>query len=214
MSRRKKILYTLVGILAIVVLGFLAFWGVRRFGANAADDGLSLPYAEKQLLKINENSRPGTPLEGVNNIVIHYVANPGSSAMANRNYFNSLADPAANPTGLGASAHFIVGLKGEVIQCIPVNEVAYANYPRNFDTVSIEVCHPDESGQFSEVTYESLVRLTADLLEYFEMDEKAVIRHFDVSGKACPKYYVEHEEAWEEFLEAVGLALREKGAKE
>ena len=33
-----------------------------------------------------------------------------------------------------------------MIQCIPVSEMAYAAAPRNNDTISIETCHPDESG--------------------------------------------------------------------
>ncbi len=44
------------------------------------------------LIPLNEYSRPGVPLEGVNAIVIHYTANPGSTAQQNRNYFASLAD--------------------------------------------------------------------------------------------------------------------------
>ena len=36
--------------------------------------------------------------------------------------------------------------------------------------------------------------------------EKDVIRHYDVSGKVCPKYFVEDPEAWEQFLEDVSSA--------
>ena len=210
MKTRTKILLPILGILLGVGAGFLLLWGLNYFGGKAVDDSFSPSYVQKRFLKKNENSRPGTALEDVKNLVIHYVANPGSSALANRNYFNSLADPASNQTGLGASAHFIVGLEGEVIQCIPVTEVAYANYPRNYDTISVEVCHPDESGRFAEATYASLVKLTADLLVFCGLTESDVIRHYDVSGKLCPKYYVEHEDAWETFLADVGRARAEK----
>lgn len=37
---------------------------------------------------------------------------------------------------------------------MPLTEVAYASNSRNDDTVSIEVCHPDETGEFSQVTYD------------------------------------------------------------
>ena len=160
-------------------------------------------YAEKILLTKNEYSRPGTALTKVNDVVIHYVANPGTSAKANRNYFENLRQSADNPDGVKASAHFIVGLDGEVIQCIPLTEIAYANYPRNEDTVSIEVCHPDESGKFSEDTYRAVVTLTADLVKKYGLTEENVIRHYDVSGKLCPKYYVEHEDAWQKLREDV-----------
>jgi len=157
-------------------------------------------YVEKHYLTKNPKSRPGKTLGEVKNIVIHYVANPGSSAIANRNYFEGLMDPVRNPSGISASAHLIVGLDGEVIQCIPLYEVAYANYPRNNDTISIEVCHPDETGKFSEVTYESLIKLCADLCKLYGLSSSDIIRHYDVSGKNCPKYYVENEDAWKQLL--------------
>ena len=173
-----------------------------------ADDGAP-SYAEAHLLNKNPWSRPGTKLEKVNNIVIHYVANPGTSALANRNYFNELQKNYRTGGTTKASAHFIVGLSGEVIQCIPMTEVAYANHPRNEDTVSIEVCHPDASGKFADETYQAVVKLAADLCRQYGLTEEAVIRHHDVSGKACPLYYVEHEDAWAEMKEAIGASLRQ-----
>ena len=146
----------------------------------------------------------------VKNIVIHYVANPGTSAQANRNYFENLRQKANNPEGVKASAHFIVGLNGEVVQCIPLTEIAYANYPRNDDTISIEVCHPDETGEFSEETYRTVVKLTADLLKDYGLNADDVIRHYDVSGKNCPKYYVEHEDAWLKLREDIREELNAK----
>ena len=95
--------------------------------------------------------------------------------------------------------HFIIGLGGEIIQCIPTAEVSYASNDRNFDTISIECCHPDESGQFTDDTYQSLVELTAWLCNRFQLSSEDVIRHYDVTGKECPKYFVDHEDAWEQF---------------
>lgn len=41
------------------------------------------------------------------------------------------------------------------------------------------------------------MRLTAWLCETFHLDpESDVIRHYDVTGKYCPRYYVENEDAW------------------
>ena len=33
-----------------------------------------------------------------------------------------------------------------------------------------------------------------------------VVRHYDVTGKICPKYYVDHPEAWEDFRSALRAA--------
>ena len=100
-------------------------------------------------------------------------------------------------------AHFAVGLEGEVLQCVPLSEVAYCSSQANSHTVSIEVCHADETGEFSAETMASLLRLTAWLCEEFDLAPADVIRHYDVTGKICPKYYVDHPEAWEDFRSAL-----------
>ena len=155
------------------------------------------------MIHINNVSRPAIALDAVNDIAIHYVANPGSSAKANRDYFDSLDNPAVEGAGRQASAHLIVGLDGEVVQCFPLNEMAYAVRSRNPDTISIEVCHPDETGKFSDTTYNTLVKLTAWLLQQKGLTPDHVIRHFDCDGKYCPLYYVEHEDAWNKLKQDI-----------
>ena len=150
------------------------------------------PYIDVELLTPNSYSRPQIPIEQVNYIAIHYTANPGSTAMSNRNYFENLATTQENKV----SSHFVVGLEGEVVQCIPTSEMSYATNSRNVDTISIECCHPDETGQFNDATYSSAVKLTAWLCTRFGLDTDQVIRHYDVTGKDCPKYYVENPDAW------------------
>jgi len=169
-------------------------------------------YVKKGLLDVNEWSRPGEALKKVNGIVLHYVGNPGTTAQANRNYFNSLA---SGELGTYASSHFIVGLEGEVLQCVPLGEIAYASNGRNGDTVSIEVCHPDEAGEYAPVTRARVVELTAWLCRAFRLDpEEDVIRHYDVTGKRCPLYYVDHPEAWEALRADVAAELRALEAAE
>lgn len=162
-------------------------------------------WIEQKFLDVNAYSRVGEKLTDINDIVIHWVANPGSSAADNWEYFDSLPYPQANPNGTKASAQFIVGLEGEVLQCMPLNEMAYAvKDKRNPDTISIEVCHPDWDGKFNDQSYTSVVKLTAWLLEQFHLDTTHILRHYDITGKDCPKYYVDHEDAWEQFKADVG----------
>lgn len=156
-------------------------------------------WVDVQLIDINGKARRGEPLDGVNDIVIHYVGNPGTTAQENRDFFNQ--------PDTDVSAHFLVGLEGEVIQCVPLDEKSSASNERNLDTISIEVCHPGEDGAFNDRTYASLVRLTAWLCEEYGLDTSHVIRHYDVTGKLCPLYYVEHPDAWEEFLTDVHKKL-------
>jgi len=154
------------------------------------------PELDVELLTVNEYSRPAIALPDVRGIVIHYTANPGTGAMANRNYFEGLKDSHATK----ASSHFVIGLDGEIVQCIPSSEIAYASNKRNADTISIECCIEDETGKFNEDTYAAAVHLTAWLVEHFGLETEDVIRHYDVTGKECPKYFVEFPSAWEQFL--------------
>ena len=137
------------------------------------------------LLDINEYSRPGIALEKINGIVIHYTANPKSTAKQNRDYFEGFKDSHETK----ASSHFVVGIKGEIVQCIPSSEISYASNSRNSDTLSIECCHKDKSGKFTKETYQSLVELVGWLCQRFGLTSEQVIRHYDVTGKNCPEIF-------------------------
>lgn len=163
------------------------------------------PYIEVDLLTPNEYSRPQIAIDKVNYIAIHYTANPGSSAKDNRDYFENLS--VTHETKV--SSHFVIGLEGEVIQCIPTAEMSYATNERNVDTISIECCHMDETGAFENATYESAVKLAAWLCTKFGLTEENVIRHYDVTGKNCPKYYVENPDAWEQMKNDIGVQIQE-----
>ena len=148
-------------------------------------------WVEIRLIDVDGSSRRGEDLEDVQDIVIHYVGNPGTTAEQNRCYY-------CNPES-SVSSHFLIGLDGEILQCLPLHEKSSATNWRNADTISIEVCHPDASGQFTEATYASLVRLTAWLLDACDLEQDHIIRHYDVTGKDCPRYFVANEQAWEQF---------------
>ncbi len=218
-SRRKRgiSLSGLAPLLLAAVIGCVAGLGggYALWGPKPQPDvdlkAIKAPsWIEQDFIRKNIFSRPDVSMKQVNNIVIHYVANPGSTAKGNRNYFDSLADQDPQQSGTSASSHFVVGLEGEIIQCIPVSEIAYANAPRNNDTIAIETCHPDESGQYNAATYESMVKLTAWLCEELKLDEEDVIRHYDVNGKNCPRDFVDHEENWKQFRKDVKAALKER----
>ena len=198
--------------LVLLCLTTAVIWVLFRDRGPDAEDVPVPDYVEKDYLTVNPYSRPGEPLEKINGVVIHYVGNPGTTAHANRNYFESLASGLENAY---ASSHFIVGLEGEVIQCVPLTEIAYASNTRNGDTVSIEVCHPDETGEFSPVTYQRTVELTAWLCREFRLDpSQDIIRHYDVTGKECPRYYVEHPEAWDDFRADVASEMKRQNEAE
>ena len=55
----------------------------------------------------------------------------------------------------------------------------------------------------------TLGRQLAERLGYTYLDTDDVIRHYDVTGKLCPLYYVEHEDAWEKLRADIGEAIRD-----
>lgn len=206
----RKVFYARVGLAALLLLTIVLILRScisKKQGELRADVDASRPEIDVQLLDINEYSRPGIESDGITGIVIHYTANPGSTAQENRDYFEGLKD--SHETS--ASSNFVVGLEGEIIQCVPTWEVAYASNERNKDTISIECCHSDETGKFTEETYQSMVQLTAWLCRKYSLTADTVIRHYDVTEKNCPKYFVENEEAWANFKEDVANALAKGG---
>ena len=159
-------------------------------------------WVDRRLLPLNPYSRPGTPLEAVNGVVVHYTGNPGTTAAQNRSYFANLA--VTHETY--ASSQFLIDLDGTVIQCVPVNEVAYCSSQRNNDTLSIEVCHPDETGAFTDASLAALTDLVQWACDTYDLERDQILRHYDVTGKVCPKYYVDYPEAWEDFLDTLDFS--------
>ena len=74
---------------------------------------------------------------------------------------------------------------------------------RNDDTISIECCHSDDTGQFSQDTLDALVQLLKWLIKTYELGRDDILRHYDVIGKECPYYFVKHPDAWEELLNSL-----------
>ena len=197
--RRRQLLMIIALIIVIAIVHgigqrIIPEHRVSRLGSLAAPS-----WVQQEFIREDGHSRSGKELTAVNDIVIHYVGNPGTTAQANRDFFDSDAS--------NVSSHYVVGLDGEIIQCLPLDERSAASNNRNPDTISIEVCHPDSTGKFNDATYQSLVKLTAWLCGEAGLSSEHVIRHYDVTGKICPKYFVDHEDAWEQFRSDVSAAM-------
>lgn len=162
-----------------------------------ASDYAKHPDWTEDFLTVNEYSRPGEALPEVKSVFVHYTANRNTSAAQNRSYFESLKDTHKT----SASAHFIIGYDGEIIQCVPLDEIAYAVQTRNYDSVSIECCYKSQDGSFTRETYDSLLGLLKWLMEVYDLDEEDILRHYDCGGKKCPLYYTDHPKEWEQLKE-------------
>lgn len=139
---------------------------------------------QQMFLTKNNYSRPGTKRNVTSKIAIHYVGNALSKAINNRNYFEGLKNQSSN-NSIYASSHYIIGLDGEIIQCVPDDEIAYTTNSANAYSIGIECCHL-ENGTFTKETRRSLVELVCMLLKKYHLNENDIIRHFDVTGKLCP----------------------------
>lgn len=158
---------------------------------------------QQKILTINPYSRPCTKIGPIKNIVVHWVGNANSTAIANRNYFESLKDKK-----IYASSHYIIGLQGEIIQCVPESEIAYHAKEANSSSIGIEVCHPDWQGKFAETTYNSLIELCMDICKRYNLNPTtSIIRHYDVTKKDCPHYYVQNTKAWLQLKDDVKNAM-------
>lgn len=155
----------------------------------------AMPFIEQDYLTPNEYSRSGEKLKKVNNIFVHYTANIETSAKQNRSYFENLKETHEQ----SASTHFVIGYAGEIIQCLPLDEIGYAVKGHNYDSISIECCYLAEDGSFTRETYDSLIKLTTWLMGKYNLVTEDVLRHYDAGGKLCPLYYANNNDAWQLF---------------
>ncbi len=128
-------------------------------------------------------------------IVLHYTGNSGTSATAkgNANYFHTCDRK--------ASAHYVVDENTTIYQCVPDNRAAWSvgdsgnghgtfyGKCTNTNSVSIEmVSHSNSSGYYiPDATIQRAAELTRDLMKKYGINADHVIRHYDVTTKACPE---------------------------
>jgi N-acetylmuramoyl-L-alanine amidase CwlA len=163
-------------------------------------------FIKEKLLTPNEWSRPQRLMEGVKGIVLHWTADPGASDLNIYNYFEGRK---LGECGYG-SAHYVVGLDGEILHMIPDNEMAYhvgsktyteyalkkfGTYPNNC-TLGIEMCVTDAEGSYPDETWESSVELCAQLCNRHRLDPfEDITTHQSIVGwKVCPKWFRDHPE--------------------
>lgn len=121
-------------------------------------------------------------------ITIHWVGPyPGQTPKVVRDWWVT--------SGGEASAHYIVK-DDEVLQCWPINKVAWHAGCKagNLTSIGIEVIPEDKTGKFSDKSIATLRELLNNVLPRLP-----VVRHYDWTGKECPKYYC-NLERWKDLL--------------
>lgn len=157
----------------------------------------------KLLTKVNFTDKNST--KRIKYLVIHYVGATGG-AQDNCKYFYD--------TYRGVSAHYFVGHKGEIWQCVDDADIAWHcgtngtykhKYCRNSNSIGIEMCcKKDSKGNwyFEEETVAATVELVKMLMKKYNIKIENVIRHYDVTGKNCPAPYINNAK-WQGFKNKV-----------
>ena len=140
-------------------------------------------------------------------LVYHFTANDGDKAINNGRYFG-------NNANLKASAQYFVD-DDVIVQSVEDEYVAYAvggkklsgnggkyhGVCTNYNSINIELCDTNKNGKLdlSNKTRENAIELGKSLVKKYNIPKERVIRHYDVTGKNCPAYFVKDEKAWNEF---------------
>ena len=147
--------------------------------------------------------------EDIKYLVYHYTGNDGDTAKNNCLYYQN--------TVVQASAHYFVDDDG-AIQSVPDLTAAWAvggkkwsdcnktgggtlfGKVTNRNSISIEMCDTQHNGvrMASEKTLANAAELGRMLMEKYRIPIDRVIRHFDVTGKHCPAYFMDNA-AWNTF---------------
>ena len=125
-------------------------------------------------------------------IVMHYTANDGDSDESNGRYFQRPLNPVA-------SAHYFVD-DDSITRSVPDDFVAYHcgayqyKHPscRNANSIGIEMCDAKRDGKVmaTEKTIQNAAELVYQLCKQYGIPYDHIIRHYDVTGKLCPAYWV------------------------
>ena len=149
----------------------------------------------ERIIPKNKYNRPGTRSEP-GRICVHYTGQAGTDADKLALFYkNVAAGMFPDKTNSWTSTQYIIGLTGKVIRIIPDNEIAYAASGKNNGTLHIEVCYSKTGGEFEEASVSALRELVQYLMKKYSIPAGKVLRHYDLTGKYCPWYYVD-ENRW------------------
>lgn len=159
----------------------------------------------RRLILANRGNYGGRRRGGVEYIVLHYTANDGDSGLSNARYFGQRLTPPV-------SAHYFVDDWG-VTQTVPEEYVAYHcgaaayRHPtcRNENAIGVELCDTRRDGTVapSEQTLKNAAALVWELMQRHHVAIERVVRHYDVTGKRCPAYWVDRPEGFAAFQRRV-----------
>lgn len=154
-------------------------------------------------LNINEMTRTGEKIKKVENIILHSIGNVNTTLKMCKKEIDNLS----NEGNVYFSLHYIIDKEGNILNCIPEDEISLScrKIDINYYAISIGCIPCDESGKFSKKTIDSLVTLTSSLCKKYNLEKKNILRHYDITLKRCPMYYVDNCVMFEEIKRKIKL---------
>ncbi|MCR4841364.1 MAG: N-acetylmuramoyl-L-alanine amidase [Lachnospiraceae bacterium] len=205
--RRLKKLFTVIGLVVIILLILLLVIKFFSF-LFGRDNGIIKKAGDykinQQLLTEYNNTRSGQSMDEVKYIVIHDSGDPTANAASMRDYYESIGKAGT----ITESVHFIIDTDGTITQLIPCNEIAFHALDKNKNSIAIQFCYMSEDGSMSSKTYNAMKTLCVKLCKEYKLSADAILTHYEVTQKECPKYYVANNESWEKFKADVNAELK------
>ncbi len=197
---------------------------------------MSYSVSKQYMIPTSHPNRNGKKLYKIKALVIHYTANysRGANDIANARYFGRAYERdngRYEEKGIDrkfryGSAHYIVD-HDSIQMCIPESEIAYhvgssrytsfaksrfttsrgSCYPNGY-TIGIEMC-VNQDGSWNK-TIQRTAELSADIMIRHNIPMDMLVRHYDITGKLCPKPYVDDSKAWDSFKELVKQKIDQK----
>ena len=180
----------------------------------------------KNYISWGHPNRPGIKNNPIA-VVIHYTANdsPSATDIANVKYINrnyvkkdgKIYEANGKTKFRYGSAQWFIDEDSATL-CIPQSEVAWAcgdrqlpynngykgqtklakelfNHRQNYMTINYELCN---NGDWGKTCDNSIDIIAQDIIDY-NIATHMIFRHFDITGKICPKPFVDDEQAWEKY---------------
>lgn len=160
------------------------------------------PEMIEKFMKINKYGRPGTKRRKTTKIAFHFTGQHDVSAKNTVSYFSNVVANGYRVNGryIYASSHLVVGLQGELYYIVPFNEIAYTTNSANAYSIGVECATTDADDHYTDEEYKTMVKTGAWLAQTYKLDPRVdFIRHYDVTGKICPRYFVNNVKAWKQF---------------
>ena len=99
-----------------------------------------------------------------------------------------------------ASSHFLCDLDGTIYKYVPMDRIAWTTNSANSYSIGIECATSGKDDHYTDAEYKSMVKLGAWLAQYYKLDPRTdFIRHYDVTKKICPRYFVNNSAKWKQF---------------